>query len=79
MVLRGVGVAQGDVADDAERDERHLIDITGLGNGARLHIDSLGLGEFLDDATHLLLRIHKPVAGDDETGVNVECGVWSEE
>ena len=69
VVLRGMGVAQGDVADDAERDERHLIDITGLGNGTRLHVDGLGIGEVADNLAHLVLGVYKPVARDDEAGV----------
>ena len=70
VVLRGVGVAQGDVADDAERDERHLVNIARLGNGARLHIDSTGLREVADDLAHLLLRVDEPVARHDQTRVN---------
>ena len=64
MVLRGIGIAKGNVADDAERDERNLVEITGLGNGARLHIDSLGIRELLNDTAHLLLCIDEPVASN---------------
>ena len=45
VILRGIGVAKGNVADDTERDKRYLINIAGLGNGARLHVDSLSLWE----------------------------------
>ena len=55
MIHRGIGVAQRDVADDAERDEGHLVQVARLCNGARLHIDGLQVGEFVDDAAHLLL------------------------
>jgi hypothetical protein len=33
MILGGIGVTQGDVADYPEGDERYLVDITGLGDG----------------------------------------------
>ena len=32
--------------------------------------DGLGLGEQLDDAAHLLLRVDKPVARDNESGMD---------
>ena len=76
VVLRGIGVAKGDVADDAEGDKRYLVDITGLGDGTRLHIDGFGLGEQVDDATHLLFRVNKPVAGDHKPEMGAECGIW---
>ena len=66
MILRGIGVAKRNVADDAERDERHLIYITRLRDGSRLHVYGLGLGEVPDNLAHLLFRIDKPVARDDE-------------
>ena len=37
-----------------------------LGNGATLHVDSLGLREVFYDLAHLFLGIDKPVASDDE-------------
>ena len=71
MILGGICVVEGLVADDTEGDEGYLIDITGLGNSARLHIDSLGLREEVDDAAHLLLRIYEPVAGDYQALMNL--------
>ena len=67
VVLRGIGVVQWHVADDAERDEGYLIHVAGLGNGARLHIDSLGLREVADDFAHLFFRVHKPVGWWQQT------------
>ena len=67
MILRGIGVRQRHVADHAERDERHVVDVTRLGDGTRLHINGLGVGELLNDATHLVLRIDKPVARHDKS------------
>ena len=64
VVLRGVGVLQRDVADDAERNEVDAIDVARLGNGCRLHIDGYGFGEVGHDGAHLVARIDKPVAGD---------------
>ena len=75
MILRGIGVAQGNVADDTEGDERYVIRVAGLGNGARLHVDRPCLGEVTDDLAHLLLRVYKPVAGDDEAGLDGEGGL----
>ena len=62
VILRGIGVAQGDVADDAERDEGHLVDIARLGDGTRLHVDSFGIGEVADNFAHFFTCIYKPVA-----------------
>ena len=70
VVLGGVGVAQGDVTDDTEGDEWHLVQITGVGDGGTLHIDGLGLGEVADDLAHLLFRVHEPVAGDNQSRVD---------
>ena len=75
MILRGIGVAQGNVADDTEGDERYVIRVAGLGNGARLHVDRPCLGEVTDDLAHFLLRVYKPVAGDDEAGLDGEGGL----
>ena len=72
VILRGIGVAKGNVADNTERDKRYLIYIAGLGNGARLHVDSLGLREQFDDAAHLLLAIHKPVARNHKACMNLD-------
>ena len=72
MILRGIGVAQGDVADDAEGDEGDVVEVARLGNGARLHIDGLGFGEVAEDVAHLVLGIDKPVAGDDETRMKAD-------
>ena len=36
VILRGIGVAQVDVADDAEGNEGHLMEVARLGDGARL-------------------------------------------
>ena len=67
MILRGIGIAQGNVADETEGDKRHLIYIAYLCDGARFHINSLGLRDVTYDLAHLLLGIDKPVACDDET------------
>ena len=72
VILRGIGVAEGDVADDSERDEGHVAQIAGLGDGCRLHIDGFCLGEVADDLTHLLLRVYKPVACNDEARVKTD-------
>ena len=72
VVLRGVGVAQGHVADDAEGDKRHLEDIAGLGDGGTLHVDGLRLREVADDLTHLLLRVDEPVTGDNQARVDLD-------
>ena len=73
VILRSVSVAQGNIADDTERDERNLVDIAGLGNGTRLHIDSLGLREVTDDFAHLLLGVHEPVACNNQTLVEANA------
>ena len=75
MILRCIGVAQGDVADHTERDERHLINITRLRDGARLHINGLGFWEVAYNLAHLLLAVHKPVACDDKArlGPSIHC------
>ena len=70
VILRGVGIHERQVADDTERDKPHLIYITRLCNGARLHVDSLCLWEVPDNLAGLLLGIDKPVASNDETGMN---------
>ena len=70
MILRGIGIAQGNVADNAERDEGHLHQVAGLGDGSTLHVDSLGLGEVADNLAHLLLCVDKPVASDDKALVD---------
>ena len=67
VILRSVSVAQGNIADDTERDERNLVDIAGLGNGTRLHVDGLGFGEVTDNFAHLILGVYKPVTRDDES------------
>ena len=67
VILRGIGVAQRDVADESERDEGYLIDVAHLGDGARLHVDGLGLGEMTDDLAHLVLGIDEPVTGNDQS------------
>ena len=79
VVLGGIGVAQGNVADDAEGDEGHVVEIARLGNGARLHIDGLGFGEVAEDVAHLVLGVDKPVAGDDEARMEMgllAVGCW---
>ena len=72
MILRSIGITKGNVAHHTERDKLHLIDIAGLGNGARLHIDSLRLREMTDNLAHLFLGIHEPVARDDQAGMNLD-------
>ena len=65
------GVFERHVADDAEGDERSLVDVTGLSDGTALHIHSHGMRKVLQDATHLLLAIHKPFAAHNLTGMNL--------
>lgn len=72
VILRSIGVLKGQVADDAERDEPHLVEQTRLSDGSRLHVDSLGLGEVADNLAHLVLGVNKPVAGNDETRVKTD-------
>ena len=61
-ILRGFLILERDVADDAEADEGHPIDVAGLCNGTAFHIDSLGMGEMPEYRLHLLLGIDKPFA-----------------
>ena len=65
-----LGVLQRHIADDAEGDERRLVDVAGLGDGAALHIHGHGMRKVLQDGTHLLLAIHKPLAAYDLSGMN---------
>ena len=66
-VLRGVGVLEWYVADDAERDERRLIDKARLGDSTALHVHGGGIGEVLHDGLHLLALVDKPVTTDGDS------------
>ncbi len=66
VIHRSISVAQGDVADNAEGDKRHLIYIARVRDGTTLHIDGFCLGEVTDDLTHLLLGVDEPVTCDDK-------------
>ena len=67
MVHGRIGVAQWDVADDAERDKRNVEDVARLGNGSRFHVDGLCLGKFPDNLAHLFLGVCHPVARDRQS------------
>ena len=50
-------VLQRHIADDAERDERHAIDMACLRNGAALHVHRLCFGETVEYGAHLVTTV----------------------
>ena len=58
------------VADDAETDERYLLYIAHLGNGARFHIDSQAFGEVTLDGIQLFAVGDELVATANQASVN---------
>ena len=57
------------VADYAETDEWNTIDVTGLGNCSRLHINSQACRKVALDSVKLVAIGYELIACTDETGV----------
>ena len=70
-VLLSLGVLERHIADDAEGDERSLIDMTCLSDGTTLHVHSHSLWEMVEDGAHLLLAVYKPLSADYLSGMNL--------
>ena len=65
LVFLHMQLSSDGVADDAERDERHSVYLTGMGDGTRLHIDRQPFRETLLDGLELLTLRQKLIAGTD--------------
>lgn len=70
QVLFKMLVGSRSVTDDAEADERHLIEIAYLSDGSRFHVDSQSLGEVTLDFVQFAAVGDELVARADKTSVN---------
>ena len=70
QVLFKMLVGSRGVTDDAEADERHLIEITYLRDGSRFHVDRQSLGEVTLDFIQFAAVGDKLVARADEASVD---------
>ena len=70
-ILGSLVVLQRHVANDAERDERGLVDMAGLRDRAALHVDGHRVGEVGQYLAHLLTRVDKPFAADGQAAANL--------
>lgn len=70
QVLFKMFVGSRSVTDDAEADERHLIEIAYLSDGSRFHIDSQPFGEVTLDFVQFAAVGDELVARADEASVN---------
>ena len=67
VVLLLVMVGSRRVADDAETDEWHFVDVAGLCDGYGFHIHSQSFGEIAFDFAEFFLRGDELVARADES------------
>mgnify|MGYP000932477394 CR=1 FL=1 len=74
-ILLCLGIFQRYIADDAEGDERRLVDVAGLGDRAALHIHRHRLREVFQDRAHLLLAVYKPFAAHNLSGVDLRVPI----